>query len=323
MTVFDKGVFLDGCGLKFDREVILNQDAVYLFYLNHIDWFHDVFLDLNAEGFSYGVLSNGYFYKIGVKSNRIERIVISSEKEIKKRVKAVIAYDGTEFSGFQVQKKDRSVQGEIEKILSECHNQETKIHGASRTDAGVHAKRQVIHFDTDKKDTIDKWKYYFNRRLPKDIFVKSVEFVHPLFHSRFDVLRKEYRYLINIGEYNPLKRNYEWNVSNLDLDILSKELHSIIGCFDFTSFSKGEKDSKIRTIYNAYIIRHGDTIELIFEGDGFLRYMIRLMVFALVKISKKELRASMTDIINLKSRKYSTHLAPACGLYLYDVEYSK
>jgi len=321
MRALNKSDFSQTCGLKFDRLILLNQEDVYQFYLDHVDWFQTLTIDTEKDGTFYGYLDNGFPYKYSIQKHFVTRLVLAKEPLHEQRIKATIMYDGTEFSGFQMQKNDRSVQGELETIVSEIHDAPTRVNGASRTDAGVHATGQVIHFDSTRNESLEKWKYYFQKKLPKDIGIQSVEFVHPLFHSRYDVLYKEYRYIINTGPYDPLKRHFEWTVDGLNLDILSFDLHELIGTHDFKSFSKGDKEDTFRTIHNAYFIKKDERIELIFIGDGFLRYMIRLIVFALVKRAKEAMEVSISDIIADHSRKYTTHLAPACGLTLTKVVY--
>jgi len=311
----------ENCGLKFNKLVFLNQDVVFSFCEEHQEWFDGISICFDKDGLSYGSLSNGYLYKIGIRDRLINRIIIMTKVPESKRVMMKISYDGTDFSGFQVQSKDRSVQGEIESILSDIHQESTRIVGASRTDAGVHALGQVIHFDTLRNDSIEKWLHYFNKRLPNDVHAFEAKFTHPLFHARYDVLKKEYRYRLNLKEYNPLMRHFEWYVGDLDLNRLEEECEHLIGTHDFTSFSKGEKDSKIRTIFKADVVKHQEFVEIVFEGDGFLRYMIRLIVFSLVKISQGEQKVTMKDLLNDLNRKRTTHLAPAGGLYLSRVDY--
>ena len=120
-----------------------------------------------------------------------------------------VSYDGTLFAGYQKQPKQRTVQGEIEKALKEISGgKKIDIHASGRTDAGVHAINQKIHFDLDTKITIEKLAKGLNSLLPEDIFVKKVEEVSDDFHARFSAIGKEYMYILNVGEYNPLERNY-------------------------------------------------------------------------------------------------------------------
>ena len=119
------------------------------------------------------------------------------------------SYDGTAFNGYQKQPRVRTVQGELEKALKQINdNKEVSVSATGRTDAGVHALNQKAHFDLEKEFDIDKLKQGLNSLLPEDIYVKKVEKVPDNFHARFDAIGKEYVYIINMGEYNPLERHY-------------------------------------------------------------------------------------------------------------------
>ena len=131
-----------------------------------------------------------------------------------------VSYDGTDFSGYQKQPKMRTVQGEIEKALKEISGgKKIDIHASGRTDAGVHAMAQKIHFDLDMNITLEKLAKGLNSLLPKDIFVRKVEEVSSDFHARFSAIGKEYIYILNMGEYNPLERNYVYQHNN-KLDVV-------------------------------------------------------------------------------------------------------
>ena len=120
-----------------------------------------------------------------------------------------IAYDGTLFSGYQKQPRERTVQGELEKALKEINGgKKVTAHASGRTDAKVHAIAQKVHFDLDTKITVDKLEKALNSLLPEDIYVKKAEEVNDDFHARFSAIGKEYIYILNMGEYNPLERNY-------------------------------------------------------------------------------------------------------------------
>lgn len=312
----------DDVGLKIDSVVLFNKEVVLEYITSHQELFQEIALQKPMkESTFYGYNQFGYPFKIGYNEFKIKSIVMLKQIFLPKRVKMIIAYDGTFLSGFQIQKNARSVLGEFTKVISEINDCETKISGASRTDAGVHAMNQVIHFDTSRNFTKEKWQYIVNKRLPKDIHIINTEFVHPLFHSRYDVLKKEYRYILSKKEYNPLRRNFEWCVDGIDFVILKNNLEDLIGTHDFASFCTGEKDSKVRTIYEAYFIDSKDQIELVFVGNGFLHHMIRLIVFQLVKLAKKESDFSIKFLLAQKSRQHTTKLAFAGGLYLSNIIY--
>jgi len=241
------------------------------------------------------------------------------------RIKCLVTYDGSLLSGFQRQLKQRTVQGEIEKALKMIHKYPTTIHSAGRTDAFVHASGQVFHFDSDLDIKVENWKKAINSILPKDIYIKDVEIVSALFHSRFDAKRKEYRYYISIDEYNPMRRNYVCFINReLDINKIEKALKLFEGTHDFTSFSSGQhvdKD-KVRTIYETQLNITDKELEFVFIGTGFLRYQIRIMMGTLIEIGlgKKDI-----DVINYlfehRDRSKARFTAEPQGLYLCKVEY--
>ncbi len=309
-------------GMKVDKAVYLNVEDISDYITSHIETFQQVSLDsIAGSRMLYGENELGQLFKVGHTFDKISRIIISSKKPKTNRVGMVVSYDGTGFFGFQSQTKERTVQKEIQTILQEINGQETICHGASRTDTGVHANNQVIDFETFNQFSEARWLYVMNRKLPSDIHVKKVFFAHPLFHSRYDVYRKEYRYILNTNEYDPLKRNYAWTVDKLDLDILRYNLTQLIGTNDFTSFCTGEKDDMKRTIYEANVIEKKGIITLVFVGSGFLHHMIRLIVFQLVQLATHKSERSIRMLIDELSRTHTTRLAPASGLYLTNVEY--
>ena len=312
----------DEIGLKFNENIILGKNNVNGFITNH----HELFNELNLESIDnsqmlYGYNSLGNPIKLGFNGEKIKRIIVISNSISTNRYKAIISYDGSRYSGFQIQKNQITIQGELSKAISSINNIRTSVHGASRTDAGVHALEYVFHFDAFNKLTPSRWKALLNYQLPKDIYVSSVKSVHPLFHSRYDVYKKEYVYRIRVKEKNPFMIKYEWQIDDINIDVLKQQIEQIIGTHDFLSFCKGQPISSIRTIFNAKVIEEGSLISLVFEGDGFLRYMIRILVYTLVEVSKGHLKMNISEILDEKSRKHTKHLAPASGLYLNKITY--
>ncbi len=269
-----------------------------------------------------GLTEENNLVKLSFKNNKIQKIVIHQPNPLLKRIKLTLEYDGTNYAGFQRQSKLITIQSELERAVSEINNQKTNVFAASRTDSGVHAYGQVVHFDTELDIPLDKWVIALNNCLPKDIRVKTAELVSQLFHSRFDVVSKEYRYVLNLGQYSPFTRLYEWHIPySLDLDVLNQELKKIEGTHDFTSFCKGDKSSKVRTIYETRLERIGDQIILTFIGNGFLHNMIRIIVAVIVGIASKRINSEIDSILESKSRKVTKYLAPSSGLYLVKVNY--
>ena len=201
------------------------------------------------------------------------------------------SYDGSNFYGYQVQNNKRTVQGEIENCLTKINgDKKVRIVGSGRTDRGVHAMGQRAHFDFKEID-VTKLRTSLNKLLPVDIFIKKIEIVPDDFHARFDVKKKEYIYKINMGEYNPLKYNYEYQLNMLlDIEQMKKASKFLIGKHNFKSFTKTdeEKDDYVRTIFNIDFSVCDDILTIKFEGSGFLRYMVRNIVGLLVEKKKKK-----------------------------------
>ena len=238
-----------------------------------------------------------------------------------------VSYDGTDFYGYQKQPKMRTVQGEIEKALKEINGgKKVDICASGRTDAKVHALAQKIHFDMEKDITSDKLQKALNSLLPNDIFVKKLEVVSDSFHARFSAIGKEYIYLLNMGEYNPLERNYVYQ-HNEKLDVVEMEraMKYLEGMHNFKSFTKAddEKDDYVRTISQTNLIRDVkdvNKITLVFVGTGFLRYQVRNMVGTLILVGQGKLKSEeIIDILQKEDRRCAGKTAPAEGLYLKNV----
>lgn len=235
------------------------------------------------------------------------------------------SYDGTDFYGYQKQLNKRTVQGEIETVLSKVLNCKTIINASSRTDAKVHAYNQKAHFDCDKSIDCGKLKNSLNKMLPNDIFVKNIKQVSNHFHARYDVKYKKYIYKINIGEYNPFERNYVYQYNkNLDIDLLKETSSYLIGTHNFKSFTKAVQEEKdyVRTIYEINIVQKNNIIEIELIGNGFLRYMVRNLVGTLITINERKMNPFIIqDIMNKQDRVEAFKTINPEGLYLEDVIY--
>ena len=240
-----------------------------------------------------------------------------------------LSYDGTNFSGYQKQVKERTVQGELEKVLKQINdNKKVEVHATGRTDAKVHAINQKAHFDMDTNIPIDKLMKGINSLLPEDIYVKKIENVSEDFHARFNALGKEYIYIINMGEYNPLERNYVYQYNKkLDVVEMERALKYIEGEHDFKSFTKAddEHDDYTRRIVQTSIVRDSKNVNKItisFLGTGFLRYMVHNIVGTLIEIGEgKRKSEEIIEILDAKDRRKAGMTASAEGLYLKDVFY--
>lgn len=245
------------------------------------------------------------------------------------RYKATIAYDGTNFNGFQSQPQGRTVQEELEKTLTKmAGGQQIAVFGSGRTDAGVHALGQVIHFDYPEERPVEKMRFALDTQTPEDIAAKKVEIVTEDFHARYLVVEKTYEFHVDIGKpRSPFRRFYaSYYAYPLDLERIQAALPHLLGTHDFTSFcaSGSSVDSKVRTIYQAdmAVNEAGDELIFTFRGDGFLYKMIRILVGTLLKIGNGRLEPdSIPAIIEAKNRNLAGPTAHPEGLYLTKVKY--
>lgn len=235
------------------------------------------------------------------------------------------SYSGANFSGYQKQPGKRTVQDEIEKVLSRINNNSVKLTSSGRTDALVNAIHQKAHFDLDKKIGTYKLNGALNSYLPDDIYVNSVTKVDNLFHARYMVKSKTYEYLINTGDYNPLLRTHVYQYCKpLNIRKMKKAVKYFIGKHDFTTFVSAEdkKEDKVREIYDASVDEKEGIIKITFKGSGFLKYQVRNMVGTLIKIGEeKVLPDIILSLLEKKDRKCAFLCAPAQGLTLTDVKY--
>ncbi|WLR50994.1 tRNA pseudouridine(38-40) synthase TruA [Bacillus tianshenii] len=244
------------------------------------------------------------------------------------RMKCIIAYDGTRFSGYQVQPNKRTVQEEIEAALKRIHKgQHIRIHASGRTDAGVHAQGQVIHFDTLLAIPPDRWKVALNANLPEDIVIKHAEQVEDSFHARFDAVKKEYRYVVHLSrERDVFQRNYAYHFPRqLDLEVMRQAAGYFIGTHDFTSFcsAKTEVEDKVRTIYELDCHIHGETLVFRYIGNGFLYNMVRILTGTLLKVGENKIPAEkIPELLKQRNREHIGDTVPGHGLFLWKVHYN-
>ena len=245
------------------------------------------------------------------------------------RYKLTIAYDGTKFHGFQRQPDMRTVQGVVERALEKMTKGEhVEVYGSGRTDAGVHALGQVIHFDYPGTIPAENMLRAINALMPLDVIVKTSEIVDENFHARYGIKRKTYQYRVDCGHYtDPFKRFYTGHYQYpLDIERIKIALNDLEGEHDFTSFaaSGGVIENKVRTIYSATVQYEESQNELIFEftGNGFLYNMVRILVATLLEIGNG--RRDVHDFLRLfevRDRQEARGTAPASGLYLKQVFY--
>lgn len=242
-------------------------------------------------------------------------------------IKLTIEYDGTNYYGFQHQHELTNIEDEIISAISNIDKTVCKIYGSGRTDRFVHAKGQVIHFETSMEIAEYKWMISINSFLPDDIRVIEVKYVKDDFHARFSVVEKRYSYLIKTENYNVFDRNYFGYYPKIDINKMNDSLKSIIGTFDFKGFCSSkinELKDTVRTIYKAEIISHSNHFEIIFHGDGFLRYQIRKIVGSLIEVGLGKLsHDEFINIVDKKDPKLSNKMAFPQGLYLMQVIYKE
>lgn len=246
------------------------------------------------------------------------------------KLKATISYDGTNFSGFQVQPNKRTIQGVLEDALKKIHQGRfIRIYGSGRTDTKVHAKAQVFHFETDLSIPEQNWQKALNALLPDDIYVHSIVKVPDTFHARFSAIEKEYRYYLwQAKERNVFKRNYVCQIDKeLNISAIQKACTYLIGTHDFTTFSSARstaKGSKERTLYEVTCQKQGQEVEFILRGNGFLYHMVRIIVGVLIDVGEGKLDPQdVKTLLAKKDRSYAGKTMPPQGLYLWNVKYKE
>lgn len=244
------------------------------------------------------------------------------------RLKCIISYDGTHFSGYQIQPNGRTVQEEIEKVLTTLHKGRfVRITSSGRTDAGVHAKGQVIHFDTDLVIPMPNWRKALNALLPADVQIQQVEEVRAAFHSRYDAKVKEYRYFVWPHELRDVfKRNYcSYLPGQYDLDAIRQACILLEGKHDFTSFCSTKTDltgEKVREVYQISCAEEEGMLVFTFRGSGFLYNMVRILVGTLLEVGQGKRKAEeMKKILTAKDRTAAGKTVSPEGLFLWRVEY--
>ena len=243
-----------------------------------------------------------------------------------RRIKLVVAYDGTEYCGFQVQNNGPTIEGELNRVLSELFLEDIRVIGASRTDSGVHAYCNVAVFDTGARMPAEKMIYAINQRLPEDIRVQSSCEVAADFHPRHTETRKTYEYRIyNAPVQNPMKRRFAlWNYHNLDVQRMKEAAAYLIGEHDFKSFCSADSqvESTVRTIYDLSVTQNGEDIVISVCGNGFLYNMVRIIAGTLLEVGKGKIEPNqMPQILSEKNRQAAGPTAPAHGLTLVKYEF--
>lgn len=241
------------------------------------------------------------------------------------RYKCTVKYDGYNYMGFQIQNDLPTIELYITKAIKKLLDVDVKIYVSGRTDRYVHAMAQVFHFDIEADIPASGIQRGLNSYLPDDIYIIEVERVNEDFHSRFSVISKEYRYYINVGEYNPLTIRYAPHITNLDVKLMQDALKLLEGTHNFKGFASASinplKDT-VKTIYSATLNQYNGYLEFVFIGNGFLKYQIRRMMGLIIEIGKKkETTEMLKEVLEKCDPKISHKVADGCGLYLYKVNY--
>jgi len=243
-----------------------------------------------------------------------------------RKIKLTIQYDGSRYSGWQIQPGKRTIQGELVEALSNLVGVRTHVHGASRTDAGVSALGQVGLFEIDSPIPTENFANAINDRLPHEIVVTSAEEAPRGFDLLGSVKNKLYRYAIYTGRYRPVLRlNQCWHMHRkLDVPAMNQAAQLLVGTKDFKSFasSADRRESSVRTIFRCDVTAEDKWIYVNVEGDGFLYNMVRNIVGTLVEIGTGRWKPEkINEIIEAKNRTTAGRLAPPQGLCLMWIKY--
>ena len=244
----------------------------------------------------------------------------------KKRVKLTVAYDGTNYCGWQVQPNGVTIESELDRHLSELLNEDIHVIGASRTDAGVHACGNVAVFDTTARMPAEKISYAMNTRLPEDIRIQDSREVPADFHPSFCDTVKTYEYKICNRRFpDPCRRLYSlFYYWDLDETRMQRAADYLVGTHDFTSFctNKPEVTDRVRTIYSLDVIREGEMITVRVCGNGFLYNMVRIIVGTLLRVGSGMIDPEeIPQILEARDRGRAGETARPHGLTLVEIRY--
>lgn len=240
------------------------------------------------------------------------------------RYLAVVAYDGTNYQGWQIQRSAPTVEAVIEEKISKILDRKTKVYGSGRTDAGVHALGQAFHFDADIKDT-ERFRYSLNCLLPPDIHVVSIRDVAPDFHARLSARSKTYVYRLGTKEPDVFQRRYRYEFRRpLDVARMGEASLLFLGKHDLRDFTSKKEDEAgfVRTILDFSLRKKDGEIVFAIKADGFMRYEVRMIVGVLIEVGLGKL--SVEDVkamIDPARRHVVAHKAPPEGLLLFEVDY--
>lgn len=244
-----------------------------------------------------------------------------------RNIRLLIQYEGTRYQGWQRQESsENTIQGRLEKLLSQMCSEKVDLQGSGRTDAGVHAMGQVANFHTNSALSTEEMLQYINTYLPQDIAVVQVTEAAERFHSRLNATGKCYQYRVwNSSVPNVFLRRYALEYpQTLDIEAMRQAASGFLGEHDFKSFTSTKKGKKstVRRIDSIDIVQEGNLITFTFRGNGFLYHMVRILMGTLLEVGEgRRTAASIPELIAAKSREEAGPLVPSKGLMLKEVYY--
>lgn len=246
--------------------------------------------------------------------------------EARRRICLTVAYDGTAYCGWQVQKNGNTIESELNRAIRDLTGEEVQVIGASRTDAGVHARCNLAVFDTYFRILAGKFSYALNQRLPEDIRVRESKEVAPDFHPRRCRSRKTYEYhILNAAFPDPVKRLYSYfTYAPLNVERMRQAAAYLVGEHDFASFCSAgsQAETTVRTIYGLTVEKSGEEIVIRVTGSGFLYNMVRIIAGTLMETGRERMAPEkMEEILGARNRTAAGPTAPACGLILTEICY--
>ncbi|MCL6516898.1 tRNA pseudouridine(38-40) synthase TruA [Alicyclobacillus sp.] len=241
------------------------------------------------------------------------------------RIRMQVAYDGTDFHGFARQRGLRTVQGTLEEAIGRILGMAVEVEGSGRTDAGVHARSQVVHWEQPYGPPPERYPEVLRRVLPEDLIPLQADLAPPGFHARFSAKRKTYRYTIQRARVpDVFTHRYAWHVPvALDLAKMRDAAQQLVGEHDFTSFCAAATpvEDKRRVIHEIRLEERETYLDVYCTGNGFLQYMVRIIVGTLVDIGMGRLDRPVAEILHARDRRLAGRTAPAKGLTLWEVVY--
>ncbi|KTD48219.1 tRNA pseudouridine synthase A [Legionella quinlivanii] len=244
------------------------------------------------------------------------------------RIALGVEYDGSQYHGWQAQTGLHTIQQVLENALSRVADMDISVVCAGRTDTGVHATNQVIHFDCEKQRTIRAWIHGVNSFLPKDVCIKWGKEMPEEFHARYSALSRRYRYIIYNSSIRPalLRGNVTWQYRQLEHQSMQEAARFLLGENDYTSFRSVECQSNtpMRNIHTLEVTRNGDLVMIDITANAFLHHMVRNIAGVLIAVGTgKKPVEWVGEVLHAKDRRLGAETAPPYGLYLVNVSYPK